>query len=32
MLTGYSLFTAEITCVFGVNNKVATAKQKLEKC
>ena len=31
MLTNYSLFTAKVTCVFGVYDKVATAKQKLEK-
>ena len=31
MLINYSLFTAKITCVFGVHDEVATAKQKLEK-
>ena len=31
MLANYSLFTAKITCVFGVYDKVATANQKLEK-
>ena len=31
MLTNYSLFTAKITCIFGVYDAVATAKQKLEK-
>ena len=31
MLTNYVLFTAELTRVFGVYNKIATDKQKLEK-
>ena len=31
MLTNYALFTAKLTCVFGVYDMVATAKQRLEK-
>ena len=31
MLTNYALFTAKLTCVFDVYDKVATAKQQLEK-
>ena len=31
MLTNYTLFTAELTRVIGVYNKIATAKQRLEK-
>ena len=31
MLTNYALFTTKLTRVFGVYDKVATAKQQLEK-
>ena len=31
MLTNYALFTAKLTRVFSVFDKVATAKQQLEK-
>ena len=31
MLANHGLFMAKITCVFGVYNKVATAKQNLKK-
>ena len=31
ILANYALFMAKITCMFGVYNEVATAKQKLEK-
>ena len=31
MLTNYALFTAKLTRVFGVYDKVATVKQRLEK-
>ena len=31
MLANYGLFTAKITCVFGVYDAMATAKQKLKK-
>ena len=32
MLANYGLFTAKITCVFGVYDEVATAKQKRKNC
>ena len=31
MLANYTLFTAKLMRIFGVYNKVATAKQQLEK-
>ena len=31
MLANYTLFTAKLTRVFGVYDKIATAKQRLEK-